>query len=269
MEQSLGVKRKLPGLLRGGQVHLWGVIENPAAIGAIQQILTGLARDLDLGGQDHVTPPTDPAFNAHNHAAAPVGEEVLVAVAFGRIDDGGDLAAVGFEAGEALLEVFFVGYQVVETLLDGGIQFLEGPLGGGDFEVNRVGLFHEFELAVFELADGQLALIDLVGERAVLLVFLGLILLDGVFGDLLFLFFDLEFGFFAFDFEGLEVGAGGDELILGGRLLFLQALALGGQAVQFRLNMQDFPVMILESQQLLDGFEHDIYIAPTVFAREG
>ena len=243
-------------LFGGDEVHAALVVKDASAVGAGGDFVHALAGEDGLGGELHVAAAAGAVFDADDDALALALEEAFVAVEGAGFDVAGLADAVDFEFGDLLFEVGFevgeVGDHLVHVLLlvlgDGG--------GGGDIFGDLFGLLHQFELLVFELGDNAFAGFDFVGEGLVFLVFLGLKLREGVFGDEGLLGLDLEFEAFAFALDLFALGFDGIEPGLGVGGLGLEVLALGGDAGQFGAGADELAVAVLEDEEFFDDGKH-------------
>jgi hypothetical protein len=231
--------------VREGQVHVGGVIEDAAAVGAAMYFLLGLAGDDDLHGQFHVATAADAAVDPDDGIGSLEFADTLVTPEGDLINAAGELGVIGLEFGQFLLQGILPDLEGGELFGRGFGDFGMGLDRLADLGPGGLGLFHELELAVFQVADGFFAGLDFVGEGAVFLVFAGLELLDGIFVDLLFFGFGFQLEFASFGFDFFEVGPGSIEGGLGLADTMLDGPAFRVDVVEFGLDPENFAVAIL------------------------
>ena len=132
-------------------------------------------------------------------------------------------------------------------------QFFRGVgLGGGadDFFLRGLGLFHQDDFRVLDFDDRRPCHFDFVGERPVFLILARLQLLVGVFFDLRFFGLDFEFALLAFGLDLLDAAFGGFQLALGGGGAGAERFAFRADVGQFLGDAEDFPVAILQNEQV-------------------
>ena len=166
------------------------------------------------------------------------------------------LVAVGFQLCQLLFQIFFACGQIRHLSIGRFFRFVSHPGRGRGFLLGGLGLFHQFQLLVFQFEDVPPGHFNFVGQRAVLVVPLGLKLLEGISLNRLLFRLDLEFKFLAVAFELFAPLPGHVEGCLGGGGFSLKRLALRPDVAQFAPQPGDFAVAVLEDQQFFDGFQH-------------
>lgn len=222
----------------------------------MNDLLVGAAGQDDLCGQFHVAAAAGSVVDSDDDAAAfdlaepfIAGEEVVA-------DGCGEGVAAADQFGLAFAKFTFPVGEIGEAALSFGAGGFGITAGGVGLALGGFALLHQVEFAVFDADDSLAAHVDFVGQGAVLVVLLGLVLLDGVFFDQLAFGLGFEFEFFAFAFEVFDAVFGGFEGGQGGLGASFEFLAEGADGVQLEGERVEFLVAVLKDQQFFDDIEH-------------
>ncbi len=243
-------------LVHHGEVHVTGVVKNTAAVDAGDDFRLGLAGDEDLRGKFHVATAANAMLNADHHRGALVLEQTFVTRAGGRIHRRQKFRAIGFEPRKFLLQIFLAFAEIGDQAIGDFAGLAQRRIGRLHVLLNGLGLFHEFDLLVVQLYNGLLAKFNLMGQRAIFLVLLGLKLLEGIFLDLRFFGLDIQLELFAVGLNLLGAIFGGVKVRLGAGRPGVEHLALRLDARKLVPELKDAAVAVLENEQFFNGFEH-------------
>jgi len=136
-------------------------------------------------------------LHSNDHVLAFVSQQTFIATTRHVTGCLGQFFAIGFQFGQFLLQSLFASAQLCDLILDEVFYFGTGLSFAGDVFLRQLSLFHQFKFPIFYFPDIFFAGLDFMLQRPILFVFSRLKLLQGIFGNQLFLGRDLQFQVFA------------------------------------------------------------------------
>ncbi len=195
-------------------------------------------------------------FHADNGRRPLVLEQSFITRAGGFIHRHQEFFAVGFQFRQFLFQILLAFGQIRNLDVHALARLPGGLVCRRHFLLGQFRLLHPFDLLVVELHNRLFALFNLVGQGAVLVIFLGLKLLQGILLNQPLLCLDLQFQLFAFGFNMFAAVFRGIQAGLRSSRPRNERLALRFHVGQLILYPDDVAVAVLENQKFFNCVGH-------------
>ena len=232
-------------------------VENPPTLRTPNNLLLGADFQMGLHVHLHVAAGADAMFYGDEGDAVLALEEPSVTVEQIFLDAGGGGGAFGCEFLLPEIQIFATSDKGGHVGLDFFLLGIMGLLGGLESGLEAFRLFHQHKLAIFDLNDDLLGILDLVLERGELVVLPCLKLLVLVTEDLILLPLNLKFEFLALDLDLALTRPGRFEAVIGGFEFPFPGCLFTGERRDLRQYGAKFLIAVLEGEEFFDLGEHD------------